>query len=41
MRGTKRVTVRRSAQEWQAIVSRYERSGQNRMQNSFQFQTIP
>lgn len=28
MREAKRVTVRRSAQEWRAIVSRYEHSGQ-------------
>ena len=32
MKGAKRVTVRRSAQEWRAIVSRYERSGQTRKQ---------
>ena len=32
MRRAKRVTVRRSAQEWRAIVSRYERSGQTRKQ---------
>lgn len=32
MKGAKRVTVRRSAREWRAIVSRYERSGQTREQ---------
>ena len=32
MKGAKRVTVRRSAQEWRAIMSRYERSGQTRKQ---------
>lgn len=32
MNGSKRVTVRRSAQEWRAIVSRFERSGRTRKQ---------
>ncbi|MDD9997278.1 MAG: hypothetical protein OXQ89_05990 [Rhodospirillaceae bacterium] len=32
MREAKRVTVRCSAEEWRAIVSRYERSGQTRKQ---------
>ena len=32
MNGAKRVTVRRSAEEWRAIVSRFEGSGQTRKQ---------
>ena len=32
MNGVKRVTVRRSAKEWRAIVSRFERSGQTSRQ---------
>lgn len=41
MRGAKRVTVRRSAQEWRAIVSRYERSGQTLMQYCASEQLAP
>ena len=32
MNGVKRVTVRRSAEEWRSIVSRFERSGQTSKQ---------
>lgn len=32
MKGVKRVTVRRSAEEWRAIVSRFERSGRTSKQ---------